>query len=368
MGIKKKLISGEKNEKYSNEIKDEMEYFYEADEMYLGANFERPPEWEISTRSSYTVSNEEDLGATTFTSLLEIHELAPQTMENVLNYNHYHTQQEPWAIFRSLPLLVRYDKLTVEWFKGLQNGTLFIPQFMKNTNPPSLWAYYLTLPTWCRNNPVIYNCMHAFEYHQPRLDIRKKELAMNLACSYLRPIEGRLRDVIIEVASSKKIRLNVELGKQMMAEQRFYEVDQTTLGDTSEEETYVDDEGIMDLLTRGMDDEERAQLDTGKLIERLVGGTEYDERMKEREIIMSQEQNIDKYQFEAATDEIMVDFMPNGYAEVDDVQAADVNKHDPIIPCNYYDNDDGFWNEYIQHKQQRWQDAGMITHRKFFKH
>jgi hypothetical protein len=165
MGIKKKLISGEKNEKYSNEIKDEMEYFYEADEMYLGANFERPPEWEISTRSSYTVSNEEDLGATTFTSLLEMHELAPQTMENVLNYNHYHTQQEPWAIFRSLPLLVRYDKLTVEWFKGLQNGTLFIPQFMKNTNPPSLWAYYLTLPTWCRNNPVIYNCMHAFEYH-----------------------------------------------------------------------------------------------------------------------------------------------------------------------------------------------------------
>jgi len=91
MGIKKKLISGEKNEKSTNEIKDEMEYFYEADEMYLGSNFERPPEWEISTRSSYSVSNQDDLGATTFTSLLEMHELAPQTLENVLNYNHYHT-------------------------------------------------------------------------------------------------------------------------------------------------------------------------------------------------------------------------------------------------------------------------------------
>ena len=67
-----------------------------------------------------------------------------------------------------------------------------------------------------------------------------------------------MRDVIIEVASSKKIRLNVELGKQMMAEQRFYEVDETTLGDTSEDETFVDDEGIMEMLTRGMDDEERA--------------------------------------------------------------------------------------------------------------
>ena len=44
----------------------------------------------------------------------------------------------------------------------------------------------------------------------------------------------------------------------MMAEQRFYEVDETTLGDTSEDETFVDDEGIMEMLTRGMDDEERA--------------------------------------------------------------------------------------------------------------
>jgi len=190
---------------------------------------------------------------------------------------------------------------------------------------------------------------------------------MNLACSYLRPIEGRLRDVIIEVASSKKIRVNVELGKQMMAEQRFYEVDETTLGDTSEDEAAADD-GLLDILTRGLDDEERAQVDVGKLIEGIVGGTEYDERMKERERIMSQEQNIDKYQFEAATDEIMVDYMPKDYAGIDEVQAAEAVKHDPLIPCNYYDNDDGFWDEYIQHKQQRWQEAGMITHRKFFKH
>ena len=34
----------------------------------------------------------------------------------------------------------------------------------------------------------------------------------------LRPIEGHLRDVIIEVAASKKIRLNIELGKQMVNE------------------------------------------------------------------------------------------------------------------------------------------------------
>lgn len=25
----------------------------------------------------------------------------------------------------------------------------------------------------------------------------------------------------------------------------------------------------------------------------------------------------------------------------------------PILPLDYYDNDDGFWTEYIQYKQQR---------------
>jgi hypothetical protein len=146
----------------------------------------------------------------------ELHELPPQTTDNVINYYHYHTEQEPWAIFRALPELLKYDKEMGNFFRGMLNGTYHIPAFMQKTNPPSLWAYYLTLPSWCRNNPVIYNMVHAFEYHQPRLDIRQKELAMNFACSYLRPIEGRLRDVIIEVASSKKIRLNIELGKQML--------------------------------------------------------------------------------------------------------------------------------------------------------
>jgi len=61
--------------------------------------------------------------------------------------------------------LIKYDKAKIDFFKGLANGTLFIPNFMQKTNSPSLWAYYLTLPTWCRNHPVIFNIVHAFEYH-----------------------------------------------------------------------------------------------------------------------------------------------------------------------------------------------------------
>jgi hypothetical protein len=64
----------------------------------------------------------------------------------------------------------------------------------------------------------------------------------------------------------------------------------------------------------------------------------------------------------------MTDYVLKPYATVDEIEAAEAVKNEPRIPCNFYDNDDGFWNDYIDWKQQRWQEAGMITHRKFFKH
>ena len=41
--------------------------------------------------------------------------------------------------------------------------------------------------------------------------------------------------------------------------------------------------------------------------------------MKEREKILISEQNIDKFQFEAATEEVLSDFPVKPYAKVDDI-------------------------------------------------
>ena len=49
-----------------------------------------------------------------------------------------------------------------------------------------------------------------FEYHKPGLDIKQKEIALNLACSLIRPIDKAMEAVIIEIATSNKIRLNIE--------------------------------------------------------------------------------------------------------------------------------------------------------------
>lgn len=111
-----------------------------------------------------------------------------------------------------------------------------MPGFLNEINPPSLWTYYYTLPKWLRDHPAIRNVLMTFEYHKPTLNIRDKELALNYACSFIKPIDKNLEDVIIEVATSHKIRLNIALGKEMLNELKFYEIDTDTLGDRDDDE------------------------------------------------------------------------------------------------------------------------------------
>jgi hypothetical protein len=93
----------------------------------------------------------------------------------------------------------------IQTIKNLQAGALKVPDYLKEVNPPSLWAYYSTLPSWARNDPIVRNVMMAMEYHKPTLDIRQKEQAMNLACSFLRPIDTTLREVLVQAAASQKV-------------------------------------------------------------------------------------------------------------------------------------------------------------------
>jgi hypothetical protein len=122
------------------------------------------------------------------------------------------------------------------FFKGLRQGTLRVPDFMKTVNPPSLFAYYETLPQWARDHPAVRNVLMAFEFHKPTLDIRQKETAMNYAMSFIRPIDPDMEDVIVEVATSNKIRMNIQRGKEMINQLKFYEIEETTLGTDTEEE------------------------------------------------------------------------------------------------------------------------------------
>ena len=56
--------------------------------------------------------------------------------------------------------------------QDIAEGKVPIPDYVKLTNPPTLWTYYNTLPKWARDDPVVRNVVMACEYHQPNMSIR----------------------------------------------------------------------------------------------------------------------------------------------------------------------------------------------------
>lgn len=83
---------------------------------------------------------------------------------------------------------------------------------------------------------------------------------MNFVASMLRPVEGRFKDCLTEVAYSNKIRVTMENGKTMMNELNFYTIDVAELGSDTEDDG--DDEAaekeFSRLLMGGLDDDEVA--------------------------------------------------------------------------------------------------------------
>lgn len=116
-------------------------------------------------------------------------ELLPLPNEHTLRYSDLHYELEKWTLFSSLPQIVNFENDLTQLYINIKLGKVKIPNFVEDINPPSLWTYYYTLPSWVRNEPIIKNVMIAYEYHQPAMDIRAKENALNLACSFFRPIE-----------------------------------------------------------------------------------------------------------------------------------------------------------------------------------
>ena len=56
-----------------------------------------------------------------------------------------------------------------------------------------------------------------------------------MACSFLRPVEKTMMDVITKAAASTKVQMTMKKGQQMLNELQFYELDEQWLGSESED-------------------------------------------------------------------------------------------------------------------------------------
>ena len=144
-------------------------------------------------------------------------------------------------------------------------------------------------------------------------------MGLNFVASLLRPIEGRLRDVITEVAKSKKIRVNIENGKIMMNELNFYTIDVATLGSDTEDDG--DDEAaekeFSRLLMGGLDEEETAA--RGNILEKVMKKIGETDRESERRKVYDTEQTITEYEMDPEVQKCLADFPTKAYATIDEV-------------------------------------------------
>jgi len=163
----------------------------------------------------------------------------------------------------------------------------------------------------------------------------------------------------------------MKLGQRMITELQFYELDEQWLGSESEDYEQDDDEqkDITQILKQSMGEEE-VELTPMETALKVMGD---DGRADEMKRAAEVEMNINEYKVEPATNQCMTDFFTMDMPGLDDVADFDCGETEygvppEELPLNFYDNEDGFWDDYIRHKHTRNEQAGMITNRMYFMH
>ena len=100
-------------------------------------------------------------------------------------------------------------------------------------------------------------------------------------------------------------------------------------------------------------------------MQRFAESIDEESRERERKEIMEQD-NVDIQQEEEDPEfaQVLTDFYVLPHPEAHET----IEAPGPALPLQYYDNDDGFWDEYIAMKHKKLEDNPMIVKRPFFKH
>lgn len=114
----------------------------------------------------------------------------------------------------------------------------------------------------------------------------------------------------------------------------------------------------------GADDDE----DEGKKIvsamQKFAQGMNENQREKEFfEAMKNEEAALTQAKDDTEATGVLTDFYVKPYQGLDEVEEAD----DPVLPLYYFDNEDGFWDSYIQNRLRKWEEHPMIVNRPFIK-
>lgn len=220
------------------------------------------------------------------------------------------------------------------------------------------------------------------EYHKPAVSMRNKEAALNWACAQILPIEAQMERQLIMVCNSRPKRLNAELGKRMIAEnpientQRQHDSDDSEDWDSEYESSSDDDEEEEDdkgdsLYFNKAQAEEFINQNLGNDERRVNRQIESQVKRQIKETHQEVQREAAGFQIDAESMKeeysLLLDFPIKPYPEPWDI----TSKGYQALPINFYDNDDGYWDNYLKMKYEKFDEYSrtkMIVGRPFFKH
>ncbi|CAI2384693.1 unnamed protein product [Moneuplotes crassus] len=265
------------------------------------------------------------------------------------NFDWEYTQNclktERWATFRYAPNLF-YQ------FAHLKKEIKILTRRHGDVETPSLWAYFETMPSWATDHPFVRQVLMGIEYNKPFERLKDKELALNFAMSLLKPIDKDTEKILLIMNDTRRVKMNYERGRQMMTEIKPWDLEFGQLGSPAHANMEDNQE------------EEEAEVKKDAKIEEFEA-LQAAEKAKRKSKVIDETEAIRSFQVDDGGQEGLQDFLikPNP-----DPYEIGQESEDMLYPINYYDNDDGFWDDHIDAKQNQYDQTPFMTKRLFLKH
>lgn len=203
-------------------------------------------------------------------------------------------------------------------------------------------------------------------------------MALNYACSLLTPIDPETEEILIEMTECHKRRINHKLAREMMTELKPWDFDITQLGTSYhanhcdegivEEKSYKKDDRLS--IYDGIKSRKKEEKKEGPHVVSFHISTFWGLILSFEWILAcvlqyDEEEAIAEFQVDDGGQEGLTDFLIKPYIKAHEYEQE---AEDMIYPLDFYDNDDGYWDEFIAEKKQTYNDIPMLTKRYFLKH
>jgi hypothetical protein len=177
-------------------------------------------------------------------------------------------------------------------------------------------------------------------------------MALNYACSFLVPVDQKTDEILEEMFNAKRVRLNHEKARQMMQELPRYDIDFDQLGTE-----YMN--VLEEKLAPGNQYDKDGRLNVFDKMDQKSSSFEDDWNE------VTQSSGVDRFELEKDTGQnALKDFVCKPYPKSSDT-LEDLKF---TYPLNYYDNDDHFWDDFIEEKHAEYDKMSMILKRPYLKH